>query len=745
MQNLTIFFCLILLLPITNSVFAQTEYRVYVEPLPDWANYAGTVMYDATKAWEDANPQIKFYQVDDLGQADFMVQWVKEFGVEHVGYAFGNQFIEVGLGDSNCGERWQPFSSNYVTHIMKHEIGHILNLEHSSDPDDIMYPVALNREYGIVEQEFTLTNNYAQFVQICSSNDVTSYSYEVSTDDPTYGFDVYFVPSIDEFYKWQKGNQFSYYADEGCRGENFLQYGGTCEGVANESGLLIIIGDKVTTPLTKVTIKLQEISSTSAILTDQSPSKSSSISDSLPTAPTSYSLYVDDSGRFSLEYPTGWIIEKNDPDGSLVTFLDEYDWKSAIGIFYIENTGYAGFSDKQILTDMTNYEKSICAESSYAVDQQICYGFTIVSSDVLDLSSDLKSYGLTYQATKQYSDPNFSGEYDMVFAVIDFVDGDNVWQIFTETDYDILDTYGISLAHSFDSFKVLVSGLTSTPSSPTPKPIPIPIPTPIPTPTPTPSSEIIASEGVGTAKIDQTTFEIGPYESKQVKIYGTVFDARKGDRIALTITYPDGTTNGNLVFLTDQGHYENYIILDQNSPKGTYEVLVSAKQKIIGILHFEVTAKGLLQPSEPQNVFEASKNPEASQSIPDWIKNNAKWWAAGQIDDDDFVNGIQFLMKEKIVMVPDLPPQASEKARPSFVDESKDPQSYIDRYNNEENYKEWFDKNYPNYTIEEAVGITASIPGWIKNTASWWSEGLITEDEFIKGIEFLVKQGIIRV
>ena len=42
----------------------------------------------------------------------------------------------------------------------------------------------------------------------------------------------------------------------------------------------------------------------------------------------------------------------------------------------------------------------------------------------------------------------------------------------------------------------------------------------------------------------------------------------------------------------------------------------------------------------------------------------------------------------------------------SFVDTSKDPQHYIDRYNNEPAYKEWFDENYPQYSsIYEAVGM----------------------------------------
>jgi len=102
--------------------------------------------------------------------------------------------------------------------------------------------------------------------------------------------------------------------------------------------------------------------------------------------------------------------------------------------------------------------------------------------------------------------------------------------------------------------------------------------------------------------------------------------------------------------------------------------------------------------SEQQGTFQKS----SESSIPEWIKNNAKWWSEGQIDDSDFVSGIQFMMKNKIIDIPDLPQQASE-------------------------------------TIEEKV------PDWIKTNAGWWADGQITEDDFVKGIEYLVKVGIIRV
>ena len=40
-----------------------------------------------------------------------------------------------------------------------------------------------------------------------------------------------------------------------------------------------------------------------------------------------------------------------------------------------------------------------------------------------------------------------------------------------------------------------------------------------------------------------------------------------------------------------------------------------------------------------------------------------------------------------------------------FVDPNKDPHSYLKRYILEEKYRDWFDRNYPNQTIYEAVGL----------------------------------------
>ena len=38
-------------------------------------------------------------------------------------------------------------------------------------------------------------------------------------------------------------------------------------------------------------------------------------------------------------------------------------------------------------------------------------------------------------------------------------------------------------------------------------------------------------------------------------------------------------------------------------------------------------------------------------TIPDWIKNNAGWWANGQIDDSSFVSGIQWLITNGMIVL----------------------------------------------------------------------------------------------
>jgi len=91
-----------------------------------------------------------------------------------------------------------------------------------------------------------------------------------------------------------------------------------------------------------------------------------------------------------------------------------------------------------------------------------------------------------------------------------------------------------------------------------------------------------------------------------------------------------------------------------------------------------------------------------SQYVPIWIKNNAAWWSQELIDDSDFVAGIEYLIQNEIITIQD------------------------------------------NQVITTSIS-SNEIPEWIKNNAGWWSEDLITEKEFIDGLQWLISDGIIRV
>jgi len=92
----------------------------------------------------------------------------------------------------------------------------------------------------------------------------------------------------------------------------------------------------------------------------------------------------------------------------------------------------------------------------------------------------------------------------------------------------------------------------------------------------------------------------------------------------------------------------------------------------------------------------------------------------------------------------------------NFPDTTKSPQHYLDRYNNEDAYRQWFDSQFPDRTIYDVLGIPEplqpdpepvvnKIPEWVKNIFTWYSQDQISEDEVLNAIKFLVNQGIINL
>jgi len=110
---------------------------------------------------------------------------------------------------------------------------------------------------------------------------------------------------------------------------------------------------------------------------------------------------------------------------------------------------------------------------------------------------------------------------------------------------------------------------------------------------------------------------------------------------------------------------------------------------------------------------EKEPEPEPAPQTPDFIdpKKGAQYYLDRYNDEPAYKkwfdsNFPDYTIEEAIELaIPGSFSEDSEKPILPFVDPNKDPQYYIDRYNNEAAYKKWFDSNFPDYTIFEAVGV----------------------------------------
>ena len=104
----------------------------------------------------------------------------------------------------------------------------------------------------------------------------------------------------------------------------------------------------------------------------------------------------------------------------------------------------------------------------------------------------------------------------------------------------------------------------------------------------------------------------------------------------------------------------------------------------------------------PYNPTDKPKGLEKEEitSIPQWIKPIAKWWADGDVNDNEFASAIAYLINKKIIQIPQIETQETSEGK---------------------------------------------IPEWVKNNANWWADGSIDDDAFISGIQYMVESNIIIV
>ena len=247
----------------------------------------------------------------------------------------------------------------------------------------------------------------------------------------------------------------------------------------------------------------------------------------------------------------------------------------------------------------------------------------------------------------------------------------------------------------------------------------IPIPEPTPEPTPEIIQPIIPDRPFSALKTSEKIIEVQDHQQQIIKISGSVSDDNllRGHPVIITIHKPDQSIQILKTGTANSGYFETLLIFDKNSLRGNYQVSASYIEhvdksmdvsfeivdKITSpkiILDDQDTEQSIISNPNESNPNESNQiDTNSDEIIPQWIKNNARWWSEGNIDDETFVDGIEFLVSKEIISI-------------------------------------------PNHSSSQSMH---EIPDWIKNNARWWSEGNIDDETFVDGIEFLVKIGIVKM
>ncbi|MGQ0605658.1 MAG: hypothetical protein ACT4OD_01720 [Candidatus Nitrosotenuis sp.] len=224
---------------------------IYVHLEPGWNSYPGNIVYEITNVWSQD-------EIKSPLSSEARLEISKQNNVDEIRYTHQKPYILIKNSNTNCNDSWEPHYARFGADVIRHQIEYASGLQKSPDPNITLYNSVPSKQ-DQAKHEFQILSGYSQFVPICTSKDITSFDYSIKINDEAVGFDVYFISSTEQQENYDQNNgKFQHYVDGQCFGKNYERFSGTCNNVAKDSGLLIVLPDSLSLPLTKLEIWLYE-------------------------------------------------------------------------------------------------------------------------------------------------------------------------------------------------------------------------------------------------------------------------------------------------------------------------------------------------------------------------------------------------------------------------------------------------------------------------------------------------------
>jgi len=169
----------------------------------------------------------------------------------------------------------------------------------------------------------------------------------------------------------------------------------------------------------------------------------------------------------------------------------------------------------------------------------------------------------------------------------------------------------------------------------------------------------------------------------------------KGDQIEFSGIVEEDSTG--LVTIVIRDHDAKFVLLIQSmiNHDNTFEKSIKVENKFIESNTYSATGFILNMTKGITANFDVSLNGLPIKQVKEnEIKQETTYAESFKVEPKNIIEHTNTL---------------ASTSKANFVDITKNPSHYIERYYSEPNYKSWFDKNYPNLTIEEAVGYTDNI------------------------------------